>query len=138
MRPTFTHWALHVQDIQQSVKFYREFCGLEIVQEHGKGPNDHAIWMTEAGRKGDYVIVLLLGGLVNKQAKNDLTHFGFAVSNRDEVDRLAEKGKLSGCLAWEPKEFPFPVGYRCAVYDPDGYIVEFSYGQPLGPGASLN
>lgn len=136
MTPIFTHWALHVQDIKESVEFYREFCGLEIVREHGEGPNDHAVWMTEAGRKGNYVIVLLLGGLGNNQAKSDLTHFGFAVSSRDEVDQLAEKGKSSGCLAWESQEFPFPVGYRCAVYDPDGYIVEFSYGQPLGPGAS--
>ncbi|MCZ6873564.1 MAG: VOC family protein, partial [bacterium] len=27
-------------------------------------------------------------------------------------------------------------GYYCGVRDPDGNMVEFSYGQPLGPGAS--
>ena len=32
----------------------------------------------------------------------------------------------------EPKEEPKPVRYYCAVNDPDGNFVEFSYGQPLG------
>jgi hypothetical protein len=27
------------------------------------------------------------------------------------------------------------VGYCCGVRDPDGRFVEFSHGQPLGPGA---
>ncbi|MCX4198148.1 sugar phosphate nucleotidyltransferase [Methylobacterium organophilum] len=30
---------------------------------------------------------------------------------------------------------PYPVGYYCGVRDPAGNYVEFSYGQPLGPGA---
>jgi hypothetical protein len=25
------------------------------------------------------------------------------------------------------------TGYLCAVKDPTGYVIEFSYGQPLGP-----
>ena len=49
---------------------------------------------------------------------------------------MAERGRAEDCLAWEPKAFPYPVGYRCALKDPDGYVIEFSYGQPLGPGAS--
>ncbi len=134
MRSRFTHCALHVQDMQKSVEFYRAFCGLEVVREHGEGPNDHATWMTEPDRHSDYVFVLLLGGSGNIQAADDLTHFGFALNSEAEVDEMARRGREAGCLAWEPQSFPYPVGRRCALRDPDGYIVEFSYGQPRGAG----
>ena len=135
MKTAFTHCALHVQDLEQSVAFYRDYCGLKVVGEHGSGPNDHAVWMSEDGRETDYVFVLLLGGTGHSQPPTDLSHFGFAVETRAQVDEIAELGRENGCLAWEPKDFPYPVGYRCALSDPDGYVVEFSYGQPLGPGA---
>jgi catechol 2,3-dioxygenase-like lactoylglutathione lyase family enzyme len=135
LKPAFTHCALHVQDLEQSVVFYRDYCGLKVVDEHGQGPNDHAIWMSEEGRERDYVFVLLLGGKKHEQPREDLSHFGFALASRAEVDVIAERGRVAGCLAWEPKDFPYPVGYRCALRDPDGYVIEFSYGQPLGPSA---
>jgi len=31
-----------------------------------------------------------------------------------------------------------PVSYLCTLHDPDGYVVEFSFGQTLGPGARGN
>ena len=136
MRTAFTHCALHVQDLEVSVASYRDFCGLKAVGEHGEGPNDHAVGMSEDERETDYVFVLLLGGQGHTQPESDLSHFGFAVGGRSDVDTIAARGRAADCLAWEPKDFPHPVGYRCALRDPDGYIVEFSYGQPLGPGAA--
>jgi hypothetical protein len=32
-------------------------------------------------------------------------------------------------LAWEAGDNPAPVGYLCAVSDPDGNVIEFSFGQ---------
>ena len=136
MQTAFTHCALHVQNLEASVAFYRDYCGLKAVGEHGEGPNDHAVWMSEDGRETDYVFVLLLGGQGHAQPESDLSHFGFAVGSRNDVDDIAARGRTAGCLAWDPKDFPYPVGYRCALRDPDGYIVEFSYGQPLGPGVA--
>ena len=52
-----------------------------------------------------------------------------------EMRGVAAKAKAAGCLIWEPRQEPYPVGYYCGVRDPDGNAVEFSYGQPLGPGA---
>jgi hypothetical protein len=63
-----------------------------------------------------------------------MTHYGFAVGSRAEVDAFAERARGDGCLYWEPREFAPPTGYLCGVTDPSGYVVEFSYGQPLGPG----
>ncbi len=51
------------------------------------------------------------------------------------VDAIAERARAAGILEWEPRQEPYPVGYYCGLRDPDGNFVEFSYGQPLGPGA---
>jgi catechol 2,3-dioxygenase-like lactoylglutathione lyase family enzyme len=42
MRPEFTHCALHVCDLGQSIAFYQSYCGLGIVKEHGQG-NAHRV-----------------------------------------------------------------------------------------------
>ena len=51
------------------------------------------------------------------------------------VDDIADMASTEKILAWPCKQEPYPVGYYCGVKDPDGNFVEFSYGQPLGPGA---
>ena len=70
-----------------------------------------------------------------RRDKDDMTHYGFAVASRADVEAVAERGRREGRLFWEPQEFPPPTGYLCAVRDPSGYIIEFSYGQPLGRNA---
>jgi len=79
--------------------------------------------------------VLLPGGNADKQSENDYSHLGFAVDSLSAVDQVAERGAKLGCLIWAPRQEPFPVGYYCGLKDPDGNFVEFSFGQPLGPGS---
>lgn len=136
MTAAFTHVALHVRDLAACVAFYREFCGLEVVHERGAAGDPHAVWMAPEGRESEFIFVLLPGGPGRVQAERDFSHFGFALDSRDAVDAIAEKGELAGCLLWAPREEPYPVGYYCGLRDPDGNAVEFSYGQPLGPGAA--
>jgi len=62
-------------------------------------------------------------------------HLGFDVDDPAEVDAIAERGRAAGCLHWEPADHPPPVGYLCALADPDGNVVEFSHGQGLDPPA---
>ena len=45
------------------------------------------------------------------------------------VDAIAKRGEAEGCLAWPPTEMPPPIGYICALTDPDGNMIEFSYDQ---------
>lgn len=68
-------------------------------------------------------------------ASDDYSHFGFALSSRAAVDDLARRAEAAGCLVWAPRDEPYPVGYYCGLRDPAGNYVEFSYGQPLGPGS---
>ncbi|MBC8012889.1 MAG: VOC family protein [Methyloceanibacter sp.] len=132
MKPAFTHCALHVRDLDQSIAFYRSYCGLETVKEHGEGEGRVA-WLASPGEEDNFVLVLLGGGAPREQDKDDMTHYGFGVPAREDVDRIAERGRREGCLHWEPRDSAPPTGYLCAVKDPSGYIIEFSYGQPLGP-----
>lgn len=132
MKPAFTHCALHVRDLDLSVAFYRDYCGLEIVKEHGEGES-RVVWLASPGERENFVLVLLGGGPARAQDKDDMTHYGFGVAAREDIDRIAARARKDGILHWEPRDYPPPTGYLCGVRDPSGYIVEFSYGQPLGP-----
>ena len=133
--PTLTHVALHVRDLDASIRFYRRFCGLHVVHERSAGPREKVVWMAEPGREKEMIFVLLSGGRGGEQAADDYGHLGFACADRAEVDRIAADARTEGCLVWEPRAEPYPVGYYCGLRDPDGTFVEFSFGQPLGPGA---
>lgn len=130
MKSEFTHCALHANDLKQSIAFYENYCGMRIVREHGRG-SDRTVWMA-SGEKPSFVLVLLGGGPKREQDREDMTHYGFAVPSREDVDKIAERGRKDGRLFWEPQDFPAPTGYLCAVKDPSGYVIEFSCGQPLG------
>lgn len=134
MRPTLTHIALHVPELQPCVDFYREFCGMHVIHERtGKG--SQIVWMAEPGKEHEFIFVIMPGGSNRQLATDDYSHFGFAVDNREAVDAIASRAADSGCLVWPPRDEPYPVGYYCGLRDPAGNYIEFSYGQPLGPGS---
>ncbi|MGQ4807508.1 hypothetical protein NKDENANG_00860 [Candidatus Entotheonellaceae bacterium PAL068K] len=135
MHPVLTHLALHVRDLDACIAFYREFCGLQVVYERSDGGR-RVVWLAEPGREQEFIFVMVPGGAGRQQAAHDYSHLGFALPSRAAVDVIADKARAAGYLAWEPREEPYPVGYYCGVRDPDGQVVEFSYGQPLGPGAA--
>lgn len=135
MRPVLTHIALHCRDLSASARFYEEMCGMRVVHtrcEHGV----RVSWLAERGRESELVIVLIDGGIRPPQQKGDFSHVGFAVEAKEDVDAACDRARKNDwTVAWEPVQAPFPVGYFCGIEDPDGHVVEFSYGQPLGPGA---
>lgn len=133
MTPSLTHLAFHVQQLEACIAFYREYCGLKVVHRRRKRATDVA-WLAEEGRENDIVIILLAGGIQCKQSLSDYSHLGFAVDSKEKVDAIARRAEGEGILVWDVVQEDFPVGYYCGVTDPNGAIVEFSYGQPLGPG----
>lgn len=136
MQPRITHIALHARDFEGCVAFYARHCNMRVVHERpGHELGERIVWMAEPGRERDFIFVLLPGGPGYRRAEGDVSHLGFAVDSRGTVDAIAERGRADGCLALEPRQDEYPAGYYCGLFDPDGRIVEFSYGQPLGPGA---
>jgi len=134
MIPAFTHCALHVADLDQSIAFYESYCGLKIVKEHGEGKS-RVVWLASPGAEDKFVLVLLGGGPKREQDEEDMTHYGFGVAAREDIDKIAARACEDGRLHWAPRDYAPPTGYLCGVKDPTGYIIEFSYGQPLGPHA---
>ena len=132
--PVLTHVALQVRSLDKSIEFYAEFCGLVVVHDRGTGAR-RVVWMAEPGKESDFIFVMMEGSHRPPQHEKDYSHLGFSLSSKDKVDELAMRAQEAGCLVWPPRQEPYPVGYYCGLKDPDGYFVEFSYGQPLGPGA---
>jgi catechol 2,3-dioxygenase-like lactoylglutathione lyase family enzyme len=136
MRPRLTHLALHVRDLQATVRFYERHVGLrEVHRRMDASTRGGVVWLAEEGRERDFILVFISGGPARSVAGSDYSHLGFAVESRAEVDARAASAAADGCLAWPPRDEPYPVGYYCGLRDPDGTFVELSYGQPLGPGA---
>ena len=134
MNVSLTHIALHVKDIDACVGFYQDYAGLKVVRDRETHDN-HVYWLAEPGKETEFIMVIMPSGPGRNQSEKDLSHLGFAVQHHADVDDVAIRAAEEGILVWEPRQEPYPVGYYCGVRDPDGNFVEFSYGQPLGPGA---
>ena len=134
MRPVLTHIALHVAQLEPCIEFYQDYCQLEVIHRRKK-MNTEVVWLAEQGKAQQFVLVLLQGGRQQQLGQDDFSHLGFAVATKEQVDAIAAKAKMQQILVWPASQHPFPVGYYCGLIDPNGNYVEFSYGQPLGPGA---
>ena len=95
MRPTLTHLALHVPDLDACIAFYARFCGMRVFHERpGKG--SRIVWMAEPGKEREFIFVIMPGGADRALAANDYSHFGFAMASREEVDAVAELAREEG------------------------------------------
>jgi catechol 2,3-dioxygenase-like lactoylglutathione lyase family enzyme len=134
MTPVLTHLALAVRDLDANIAFYARYCHMRVVHDRGQG-EDRVVWIAEPGRERELIFVLMQGAARPPRAAEDYSHMGFALDSRDAVDAIADRARDEECLAWPARQEDYPVGYYCGVADPSGNVVEFSYGQPLGPGA---
>jgi len=69
--------------------------------------------------------------IVQEEVKSRLDHFGFQCESREEVDRIAELARQQDTLLEPPVDIGGVVGYFTMIRDPDGHLVEFTFGQPL-------
>ena len=89
----------------------------------------HNVWLgtpTPAGEDPTFVLVM-----VQDEVKARLDHFGFQCESREEVDRIAEYARRQNILVEPPVDVGGVVGYFSMVRDPDGHLIEFTFGQPL-------
>ena len=135
MTVSLTHLALHVLDLDACIEFYQSYAGMLLIHDRISG-GKRIVWLAEKSEGVSFILVLIPGGPGREQSSKDFSHLGFALETHDAIDTIADRARTVGILEWEPREEPYPVGYYCGIKDPDGNFVEFSYGQPLGPGAS--
>lgn len=132
----WTHVALRVRDVEASIEWYSTFTPLEVLQRN-QDEFGHGVWLgMPDGADRPFVLVLAqffsetdpYAG-VAPAVLGPFAHLGIELPTRDEVDRIAERGRAAECLALEPRDLGPPVGYVCMLEDPDGNRVEFSFDQ---------
>ena len=79
MRAQLTHLALQVENLDDCVGFYRDFCNMRVVHDRTRETH-RVVWLASPGQESDFVIVLLPGGSGQTQATDDFSHLGFAPS----------------------------------------------------------
>jgi catechol 2,3-dioxygenase-like lactoylglutathione lyase family enzyme len=127
-----THVALQVNDIDRSIQFYGAYCGMGVVHDRGDADVGRVVWLGWGEDPPRFVIVLLGQGY-EQNVQPPWQHIGMAVESRRDVDALYEKAKAAGLPnLWTPFDGGEIVGYYCGIPDPDGNMVEFSFGQRIG------
>jgi catechol 2,3-dioxygenase-like lactoylglutathione lyase family enzyme len=128
MPPRWTHITINVSEIGRSVDFYQKICGLTIVRDRRK-EGRHNVWLGPPVADGEDPAFVLV--MVQDEVKVRIDHFGFQCDSRAEVDQIAEVARTQNFLVEPPTEVGGVVGYFTTIRDPDGHLLEFTFGQPL-------
>jgi catechol 2,3-dioxygenase-like lactoylglutathione lyase family enzyme len=135
-RPRLTHVALRVRDLERSIEWYERYTPLQVLRrfsdDYGLG-----VWLADPGdRACPFVLVLSQFtpeldpfGYAPPTVLGPYAHFGFELTDRESVDRIASQAAEDGILTYPATDMPEPIGYICFVEDPDGNTIEFSHGQ---------
>jgi lactoylglutathione lyase len=124
----WTHITITVAEFERSIEFYSSVCGLQIVRDRRR-EGGGTVWLgyrPETPEDPTFVLVLMQGEVTDR-----LDHFGFQCDSRNEVDRIAGEAGARGILTHAPTDSGGSVGYWTIIRDPDGHMVEFTFGQPL-------
>ena len=128
MAARWTHITIGVTNIERSVGFFKEFCGLNVLRDRRK-EGGGTVWLGYEPTEGEFPTYILV---ISEQADISLLdHFGFQCDSRAEVDAIAEKGKRLGILTNPPTDSGGSVGYWTMIREPSGHLVEFTFGQPI-------
>jgi catechol 2,3-dioxygenase-like lactoylglutathione lyase family enzyme len=126
----WTHVVLKVSDLDRSIAFYRRFCALEVVRD-GRAGGGHTVWMAPPGPSPRDAAPAFVLVLYQHAFDAPLDHLGFQCDAREEVDRVAAEAARAGALVYPPFDGGGEIGYVTQIRDPDGHVVEFTYGQPI-------
>ena len=117
-----------VSDLDRSIEFYETFCKLEMLRDRRR-EGGGTVWLgPKTPPETNPLFLLVLG---QGEVSYRIDHLGFQCESRDEVDQIAQKGRELGILIEPPTDTGGVVGYFTMIKDPDGHLVEFTYGQPI-------
>lgn len=124
----WTHITINCSNLERSIDFYTNLCGLTMVRDR-RLEGRHNVWLGPPTESGDDPLFVLV--IVQDEIKFRLDHFGFQCDSREEVDRIAALARERNMLVEPPTDLGGIVGYFTMIRDPDGHLVEFTFGQPL-------
>jgi hypothetical protein len=138
MKPRITMITIGVDDLERSLRFYRDGLGLPTNGifgeefEHGavaffdlQAGLKLAIW-PRASISNDSGIPL------SKPSPTELT-LGHNLASKGEVDAVMEQARNAGALIVKPAQETFWGGYAGYFQDPDGHLWEVAWNPQLLP-----
>ena len=122
------HTRYRVNDLERTIKFYREVLGLEEVRRH-KSPRGSELVFLKAPESEELIEICSFPASGPVQVQPDLTHLAFAVDSLEEFGRhLASRG-----MRYSDGPHLKPDGSGIAFVDaPEGYEIELMQGAKGG------
>jgi lactoylglutathione lyase len=114
------HTRYRVNDLERTVKFYRDVLGLEEIKRH-KSPRGSELVFLKAPDSAEEIEITCYPGSGPVQVQPDLTHLAF------EVDNLEDFGKHLAMHGFKYSDGPTTssAGTTFAFIDaPEGYEIE--------------
>jgi lactoylglutathione lyase len=124
------HTRYRVDDLERTVKFYREVLGLEEVRRH-KSPRGSELVFMKTPKSEELIELCCFPGSGPVQVQPDLTHLAF------EVDSLEQFGHHLAKLGLRYSDGPhmkLDGGGIAFVDAPEGYEIELIQMSKSGPG----
>jgi len=114
------HTRYRVNDLERTVRFYREVLGLQEVRRH-KSPRGSELVFLKAPESEELIEITYFPGSGPVQVQADLTHLAFEVDSLDEfAQHLAKLG-----MKYSDGPTLRPDGSGFAFIDaPEGYEIE--------------
>ena len=113
------HTRYRVNDLERTVKFYRDILGLEEVRR-SKSPRGSELAFLKAADSEELIEICFLPGSESVKVQPDLTHLAFAVDSLEEFAKhLAAHG-----LKFSDGPTPSGSGTIAFIDAPEGYEIE--------------
>ncbi|MBB5827195.1 VOC family protein [Micromonospora carbonacea] len=126
--------ALPTGDLDKAIEFYTTLTPLVVVERFADADGE-SVWLSNDKQVETPFVLVLVSFNKDKGGQLGLlhpfAHIGIEVPQRSDVDEIAARARDLGCLHWEPRQMPPPVGYICALKDPDGNVIEISHDQQV-------
>jgi lactoylglutathione lyase len=124
------HTRYRVNDLERTVKFYREVLGLEEVRRH-KSPRGSELVFLKAPQSEELIEICCFPAAGPVQVQPDLTHLAFEMDSLEEFGRHLAKLGLS--YSDGPRQQPDGGGFAF-IDAPEGYEIELMQMPKLGVG----
>ena len=114
------HTRYRVNDLERTVKFYRDVLGLEEIQRH-KSPRGSELVFLKAPESEEQIEITYIPGGGPVQVQPDLTHLAFEVDSLEEFSKHVAKHGLK----YSDGPTKTSTGTVFAFIDaPEGYEIE--------------